>query len=448
MSLRAFEQKGYYDEVFYSLTDSILADTEPTVVPVYPDYPITDVLKNYFVIQTRQGFGASNWLETSDAYVKSLPKHKRHMLRLYTHLGDNVVVEYMRDPAQYHTKERVQEAMDRMMTEKSILIGAQLLVENNDLQDNYFTDVGELTTLGNHMVKSYFRPILTEFREGNRARMEQYIRTFIADFRAILQEAPRPTESIIVFRGVRTDDIREPAYQRGFTSTTYSTDIARYYADKDKAADDSRYIYEVQILPDTPCIALESISVYSNEREILLDSEVFAVPNEDLFEKYFLNEKMFSPDFGYEHLVTPNMSQSYRSRFMTVSATEEPAPGSGGFLTTARKQAVAPVMKKAVMSKPAKTRRKSRTRSATIRRPMLRDEAPQSPLQIPAPIPASVRRAMSLVVPTGRKGLVLLGRRRGSRSGKGRTRKIRRGTPFPKSSRGSQHTYQQSIKGK
>lgn len=432
MSLRAFEQKEYYNEIFYNLTNSILANTEPNVVPVYPDSPIMDALKNYFVIQTPQSFSATGWFETSDAYVKSLPKYKRHMLRLYTHLGDNVIIEYMRDPQQYHTKERVHDAIDRMMVEKSVLIGVQLLAAANDLQESYFTDVGELTTLGNYRVKTLFRPILIDFQEGRRAPMEQHLQQFILDFRAILQAAPRPTEPFIVFRGVRTDDIREPAYQRGFTSTTYSTDIARYYADKNKKTTDPHYVYEVQILPGTPCIALQSISVYPNEGEILLDSEVFAVPGEDLFEKFFLNEKMFSPEFSYQHLETPNTSPAYRSRWMTVSAAEEAVPGSGGYSKTKSVRRT----KRSV--KPSKT-----TRSQTPRRrraiSALRDEAPLSPLQLPAPIPPSVRRVLGLI--SGRRKSL------GFASGKGRTRKIRRNTPFPKSFRGSQHTQQIPIEG-
>ena len=432
-----FQLDEYHNEIFNSLTHSILSQVEPSTIPIYEDSDLTDnVLRNYFIIQTRASIDTTGWLVQSKAYVENLAPHKKHILRLYTHLGDNVVVEYMRNPNTYATLPRVTAAMERMEDEKSILIGVQLLAAANQLRPSLFdARTGEITDVGNSQVADLFEPVYADFRRGNREVFERHLKTYIGELREIIQAAPRPSQQMTVFRGLKKDYLQEPAYQHGFTSTSFSTDIAKHYADAGQLQhDDPKYMYEIQILPDTPCVCVAPVSMYESEREILLDADVFAVPNETLYEKFFLNEKRFSHAFSYEHLATPNTSPTYLSRIVYISATEPPQ--EGGFSTAAKRYT-----KRSIKKSPSTLRK---TRKKTLfRRSELPTYVRPDPLQVPAPIPASVRRAIQgLGLSRADRTLFssAISRRRRTLQSKSSVRnrrksgtlKIRRGTPFPK----------------
>jgi hypothetical protein len=175
---------------------------------------------------------------------------------------------------------------------------------------------------------------------------------------------------------------------------------------------------------------MASISEYPTEQEILLDSEIYMLPGDDLYEKFFLNERRFSPAFDYKHLRTPNNSTAYQSRAMWASVA--PADQEGGFAAT----------KKAASSK------KIMTATATLKKPKLSDlrpTPPLTPLQLPAPVPASLR-GLLLRLPLPKRGTRTMRTTRSVREGsrlrspsirKHGTRKIRGSTPFSKGFRGS-----------
>jgi hypothetical protein len=300
-------------------------------------YDVEDCLRgplhDYFVFQTPADF-QFDWLEQSKVFVRGLSNFQKNILRAYTRHGDELVNAYLRDPDGFQNQPRVQELLFSVMPNNFSLPFASHLAEDHIsqdmnrsyLEDDFFDDVGDVRELGQRVQQSYITSVLLQ-NPVDWSNVRRYLDRYVEDFRDIFQRAPKPSAPLFVFRGVKTDYMNQvdtPVLMKGYTSTTYSVDVACNFAGS------GRQLYEIMILPGTPCLAMDYVSEFEGiECEVLVDSHVFAVAEKN-FEK-----KLLHPDIGYAEPLTPNIvldgqNETFKSRLVVVHPPEQ----AGGFVAS------------------------------------------------------------------------------------------------------------------
>lgn len=382
----------------------------PYVVYEVDDEVLRAHLHDYFLFQTPADF-QFEWLEQSKAYVRNLTNFQKNILRSYTRHGDELVNAYLRNPEGFQTDTRVQELLFDVMPRNFTLPFASHIAEDyisqqmdrSYAEDDFFDDVGDVRELGQHVQQIFIDDVLRE-NPVNWDVLRRYIDRYVSDFHEIFRAAPRTSAPLLVFRGVVNDYMNQvdtPVLMKGYTSTTYSIDIARNFAG------DGRQVYEMILLPGTPCLAMDYVSEFEGlECEVLVDSHVYAVAEKN-FEKRLLHPNIAHAEPVVPDIVLRGENEPLASRMVIL----HPPEAEGGFSTKTRR------FTKRIRSSTTRQQTKKRTqqhkqqqqrRSVAKRMYGRSDPTPMWGAPVPSYIQSRLRSALS-----GFRN----GRRAGHRSG-------------------------------
>jgi len=236
-------------------------------------YNINNHFKSFmdsnFIIQSDDTFDFI-WLNESIRYTQNLSNMQKYIIRKYTYNGDKLVNTYIRNPDILFKNN---EFKNIIYNKYDIIYAVQLLkyhnISNNDI-NNIIESDGSINEY--EMEKIYNKYIL----HINDNIILHLIDNYKNDLCDIINNAPKPSRAMKLFRGVSNDYIKElnkPYEISGFQSTTYHQDVAYDYMTRYNISNPS--IYEIIILPDTPCLAIEKYSSHSSEFEIIINTHTY-----------------------------------------------------------------------------------------------------------------------------------------------------------------------------
>jgi hypothetical protein len=242
--------------------------TMTDVVNINAQY--SDLFHDAFVAASNDLFDFE-WFKKSIEYTQSLSCFEKFILRSYSHNGDALISKFILD--------------GEIITTRNIVLAVQIFKLFDELDECYFNEQCDLSeegiNLANELIDRYKLDISKH--NASRSRLTTLINDYINDLRLIISNGPTNAKECLVFRGIQTDYIdtrSEWMNYKTFTSATYSLDIACTFR--------KSCIYEIRIMPNTPCIALEYISAHPKEKEILIiDKALFKIKQTS--EKYTLN---------------------------------------------------------------------------------------------------------------------------------------------------------------
>lgn len=228
------------------------------------------LMHDTFLLASKQYFDFE-WFNSSLEYTKQLIYYDKYTLKSYTSNGDILINKYIRNNEIVHTD--------------YVVFAVQIFKVYDTLDESYFTNDYTLSNMGeskiNELMAQYKLNILST--DVNLTRLKHIIELYIFDLRNIILNAPVCSNDILLFRGVKHDYLNNTnnfMSLKGFQSATYSIDSAITFR---KAA-----IYEIVIQKNTPCVAMEYISRYTKEKEILIcDTAIFK--SDSISKKYTID---------------------------------------------------------------------------------------------------------------------------------------------------------------
>lgn len=359
----------------------------PYVVYEVNDDALRAHLHDYFLFQTPADFHFA-WLEQSKRYVRNLTNFQKNILRSYTRHGDELINAYLRNPEGFQNDTRVQELLFDIMPRNFTLPFASHIAEDyisqhmdrSYAEDDFFDDVGDARELGQRVQQIFIDDVL---RNGpvNWHVLRQFIDRYVSDFHDIFSAAPRTSTPLLVFRGVTQDYMNQvdtPVLMKGYTSTTYSLDIAQNFAG------DGRQVYEMILLPGTPCLVMDYVSEFDGlECEVLVDSHVYAVAEKN-FEKRRLHPSIASAEPLIPDIVLRGENEPMTSRLVIV----HPPGAVGGFSSTRIRSSMKQRTKKI-----RSTHRVSQSRGRVMKGRA--DPTPMWGAPVPSNIQSKLRSALS-----------------------------------------------------
>jgi hypothetical protein len=120
----------------------------------------------------------------------------------------------------------------------------------------------------------------------------------ITEISRIIDASPKPTNRFRVYRGVKNDYISETddnhGLLSGFQSMSYSIKIALGFSGSYSNLEMRPMLYTFDIGPDTPCIAMEGISYFPQEKEILVNMNLYGNILNYFLEKIHLNRDNYT----------------------------------------------------------------------------------------------------------------------------------------------------------
>jgi hypothetical protein len=320
---------------------------------------IGDVLHDRFLFQDTNEFDM-NWFYESIRYTKNLGIFDTFTLKSYTKYGDEIVNNYLRDPAGFRTNARVNDLLFNIMPRNQHLCFAiQLILYHfygnshiNDIVNNFITNNGELISLEFNDLREIWNEY--EQREDWDA-IYQIIEGYIGDLQRIINDAPKPTRPMRVFRGAKRDYLRDSVntavHSRGFTSTTMNPDTVFRFKGRNN-------VFEMIINPNVSCVVTEDLTYFRHEYEILINSDTLVKPSEKK-EKFTLNEDEGYGYYDVDHVFDPQReAPSLYSRRVAVY-NDAPAVAVGGKMRSKN------LRSKMTRSSKSKKMQQSTTRSKT-----------------------------------------------------------------------------------
>ncbi len=264
---------------------------------------------NSFILNKSELFD-KEWIVKSENYVKSLSIEDKATILAYTHRGDEYVNNYFRDPKfpenllkDKMQKEKIKFEIDKIfkndIKNEEITNGFPLFVQlfklKNIPTNDYFQKDGIINANGYRKASK----ILQSLKINKDTQIETslkilipYIESFASDLKRIIQRGPKLTKPLKVFRAVGSDYLTESTVLKGFTSTSISLDKALDEFGKYNSSGNYINLYEIIINSDIPCIFLPSDYTWPGklgapEFEVLLDSDINAIPSDVIFKKMF-----------------------------------------------------------------------------------------------------------------------------------------------------------------
>lgn len=263
---------------------------------------LKNLIHNTFLVASTSYFNL-DWFEKSMEYTRNLSNNEKYILFSYTHTGDRVINMIIREP------EKKYDAYKILLTMKDILIAPQLFSMFPELySDDMFMNTYTLSMKGKetiHTIMETNKLLDITLPSFNVELMDKVVKICIDDLRRIIYNGPRNDKTMILFRGIKSDYLTTsdiPKELKGFQSTTYNIEIAKTFKEC--------CIYEFVLMPNTPCIVLEDTSDYFKEREILIDTDVYAIvyPLEDKFELDVSNFFSESLDIINTNILSSNLN--------------------------------------------------------------------------------------------------------------------------------------------
>jgi hypothetical protein len=244
-----------------------------------------NALKNVFLMQSERDFDF-DWYNASVNYTLGLSNSDKYILRGYTRNGDELINALIRYPNNY-LSDKMDIIRRKIYNNENNIIAVQLFKKHGLNPDNYIQDNLLISQQGFILLQGYVSTLTHQELIG-------HIYELINDMRRIIEAAPKPIKVIRVYRGVKEDYIKDNDVEynllSGFQSASYSIDVALGFSGQYNINDNitnNRHlmIYTLDVGTDIPCIAMEGISHFPQEKEILIDMNLYGN-----FMNYFLEK--------------------------------------------------------------------------------------------------------------------------------------------------------------
>ena len=288
------------------------------------------------------------WISAQLDYIYNLPKYDLMTLKGYTHVGDVMANNYLRDSIDLKKLSRFHSEFETNLYSYFPLyfqLEKLMSQHKNDLhslfeQKHYQQRVHRMSKVPdeNGVLKSSatLKEWLDIFITNNRTLKTslkysfiiplwgyltydacmQVIKMFIDDLARIIDASPMMTKSTILYRGVSTDYYLKGAVKgiyknNGFVSTSLDIDIAKafqvmYMNNKEKS---SCCIQRILVMKRTPCILLLPISSYPEEKEVLLQNEsVYVIQSKKNMKTFYKNPSDASTNLCFNDVYNLNVT--------------------------------------------------------------------------------------------------------------------------------------------
>ena len=249
--------------------------------------PVRDYLHFWYTFQTVQDFDFE-WYAQCTEYLNSLHPSDKYRIRCYSKISDEFVNSYLRNPDDFlHLSVSV---VLQKMHDSSLYFFLPDMLDTSE----YIDDSGKVVEHRREELRT-----LVSSRISNMSDLIPFIQRYTDHLRRIIQGAPRLTQDILVFRGVKTDylPLKTAGVFRGFTSTTWYPRIAYEFGL-------ANMIYELIVSKETPALCIHGISEH-DEYEVLLDTDIYGIADR-AYLKYYLDIYPGSGEFPTEHMWNPD----------------------------------------------------------------------------------------------------------------------------------------------
>lgn len=373
--------KVAYDDSTDEKADYVTYDVVPSLTPL---------LHNFWLFQTPTDFDFA-WYEASAAYVASLDRYEKYILSAYTRHGDEVANAFLRNPDGFQTVPRIHDLIHSVMRQNDTIMFAVQLLDalGEDSLNEYFFETGALTFDGNTELERLYPQVLADSE-----LLKRFISQYVRDLEDIIRNAPRPEAYMLVFRGVKTDYLREvqdvPTAQKGFVSTSLNPYMGARFTG------DFKHVYEMVIIPGTPCLALSSMSKFPDEMEILVSSET-AILSSPRAIKHLLQRSQTNGGFTVDNFWTP-AGPEVKTRTISVIGMDLLPANMGGRMSLG-------ALQKAKAShgtkRTTRSRQKLHSRRPTRRSQTRMPASEQTPLLLPTyPLPSNIKEELRKALQT------------------------------------------------
>lgn len=203
-----------------------------------------EMFKQHFVFNDKHYIDYT-WIKAQMEYINNLSDREKHILRAYTIYGDRFINNYVRNN----------------ITAKDIHILIQEMIHD---RENVFLYQQQDVTGPSLDDPNYIANVIT------------YIPLFIEELNRIIHKSPPLTREIVVFRGIKNrqyfdnESSRKILYNNEFISTSMYLPSAT----TNSFTNDSCCLFEMKLIPGTPCIFTADISRRRGEYEITLASGI------------------------------------------------------------------------------------------------------------------------------------------------------------------------------
>jgi hypothetical protein len=291
--------KKYKKQFLHSI---IKPHNNSTLVELNPS--MKRIIHNTYLIMSTSYFD-EDWYNRSIKYTQSLSIEDKFTIKTYTRSGAVVVNKYI-------TKNTIQ---------RSYSYAVQLLKYFDMMNTNLFTDTYDLTEEGFALVEELDKKCSNNI-------IHNIIQAYINDIQRIINEGPRNQETMILYRGVKTDyiDVSSNIDLVGVCSASYSIDVANTFKEK--------CIYEMVLLKNTPCIAVAAITQFPKEKEILINIDNLHANVKNMMYKYPIdtsrlgiepdtNNTIFSEwNYLFNKITNPSYSDGYNENNVYTNGDE------------------------------------------------------------------------------------------------------------------------------
>ncbi len=267
--------------------------------------PVDSAIDIAFFVQHLKNFD-TEWHKRSLEYVENLSIKDQYMLRAYTRNGDEMINALIRKYNAFESDPKIMELVRRCIIQNSNNVIAVQIFEELGFDPERFIEIKG----GNQqpaVVGAGLGHLIDYVAEAKIEDIKKHIAKLATEIKRIIGAAPPLTKKIKLFRGVKTDYTANNDINRsidtqqcvlyGFQSMSYATSVAISFAGQynEENLQHHHMIYSFTLHPGVPCIAMEGISHFPEECEILVDMNMACQYN------YFFNEKIHLNSLNYQY---------------------------------------------------------------------------------------------------------------------------------------------------
>lgn len=263
--------------------------------------PVDNAIDMVYIAQHAKNFDPE-WLQQSLLYVANLPIRDRFMLRAYTRNGDKLINTLIRNPAEFENDFRAMELVKRCIINNANNVIAVQIFEDNGI------DVGStIQILGRKGHPGINGDGLQYLIENTSTltidKIKEYIIQLAYEIKRIIGNAPHLTKKIRLFRGISEDYVKKSENSssnecvlQGFQSMSYSLTSALGFSSEynENNMQTHHMLYSVLVHPGVPCIAVETLSHFPEEAEVILDMNLACSFDSQFYEKVQLTPSMYN----------------------------------------------------------------------------------------------------------------------------------------------------------
>lgn len=240
-----------------------------------------------------------SWFQESNKYILSLPVYDLYTLHGYTYKGDSVVNKYCISYKYHHPERELDDDFINYL--KQIVIDCQRMssylcyfFQFQKIVDTY---KNQMTRFCNNLISAEILAITDT--DNSKAYLEVQkvvtnktftkefwmlvVKLFVEDLERIIDNAPRLTDTLEVFRGTKSHyytNKKDSDYKnQSFTSTSFVPDVMLSFSKPTLGCCFSKFY----LTPDTKCIWMDPVSKM-NEYEVLLSpDQSFKITGKEIF---------------------------------------------------------------------------------------------------------------------------------------------------------------------